>query len=446
MSRLFLNKNDQKILCDRFNELIDYVKENFSFYKNIYENVTPSTLNTLNDLCHFPIIDKKFPGISVLIDEVLAKKPQAYFETSGTSGNPFPVIPDLGPERSTEFANFIYERLSLDKTEIKSALIALPFEMNPIGLKYFLALNKLGIMAIPAGVKTHLCSPKKVLEIFSRLKPELLIARPLETLRYAEAMMAQGINPATSSIKKIILTGEIISEAKFARISHLYGGASVHGVYGLTELDSGGLVSCSHYQYHLPSKPYLIVELLRDDFITPIKNSLEIGNIILTNTHKNHMPLLRYKTGDLGKLKLDCDCEYSTPVINVIGRTSDIIKCQVTGKISFPIEIENILFQYEKISCDYQIIVKNKTIELRIELLTGLDSMQIKTLIQELKADIFEQLSLVIGHIHVFMPGELTNKLGIAKNKAGTLYVLENASEIETTKCLQLNYCCEEGL
>ncbi|WP_412756383.1 phenylacetate--CoA ligase family protein [Legionella bozemanae] len=445
MSSLFLNQNDQKVLCNRFNELIQYVKEHFEFYKNAYKNV-PTAINDLNDLHHFPAIDKKYPGISVLVDEALAKRPPAYFETSGTSGNPFPVIPDLGADRSREFANFIYEWLGLDKTEVKSAVIALPFEMNPIGLKYFAALNQLGIMAIPTGVKTHLCSPRKMLDIFARMKPELLIARPLETLRYAEAMRAQGMDPATSSIKKIILTGEIISKAKFARISKVYGGATVHGVYGLTELDSGGLVSCSKHQYHLPSKPYLIIELLEDDFKTPIKNEGELGNIVLTNTHQNYMPLLRYKTGDFGKLQHDCGCEYDTPVINAMGRSADLIQCQTTGNTAFPIEIENILFQNDEIACDYQIITRNGAVELRIELLNNLDSEQVAALTQQLKTEILQQLSIVVEDIHVFMPGQLANKLGIAKTKAGTLYVLDGMSEEEAQERLELNYCCEEGL
>ncbi|KTD39972.1 Phenylacetate-coenzyme A ligase [Legionella parisiensis] len=445
MSSLFLNQNDQTVLCNRFNELIQYVKENFEFYKNAYKNL-PAEITDLNDLHHYPAIDKKYQGISVLVDEALAKRPPAYFETSGTSGNPFPVIPDLGADRSREFANFIYEWLGLDKTEVKSAVIALPFEMNPIGLKYFAALNQLGIMAIPTGVKTHLCSPRKMLDIFARMKPELLIARPLETLRYAEAMRAQGIDPVTSSIKKIILTGEIISKAKFARISKMYGGATVHGVYGLTELDSGGLVSCSKHQYHLPSKPYLVIELLEDDFKTPIKNEGELGNIVLTNTHQNYMPLLRYKTGDFGKLQHGCGCEYDTPVINAMGRAADLIQCQTTGNTAFPIEIENILFQNDDIACDYQIITRNGAVELRIELLNNLDSEQVAVLTQQLKTEILKQLSIAVEHIHVFMPGQLANKLGIAKTKAGTLYVLDGMSEEEAQDRLELNYCCEEGL
>lgn len=442
MSSLFLSQEDQNTLCKRFNDLVKYVKENFSFYKTFYKNEEHAGISELKDLSRFPLVDKQVPNIQVLVEEVLSRKPPAYFETSGTSGNPFPVIPDLAAERSVEFANFIKEWLGLDKTQINRAIIALPFEMNPIGLKYLAALNQLNIMVIPAGVKTHLCSPQKMLDMIDRLKPELLVARPLETLRYAEAMLAQGRDPSQSSIKKIILTGEIISPEKFKRISKLYGGISVHGVYGLTELDSGGLVSCSRYQYHLPSKPYLIVELLKNDFMTPVLEENEIGNIVLTNTHQNYMPLPRYKTGDFGRLKHHCGCEYDTPVINLMGRSADAIQCKDSGKRVFPIEIENILFQYDEISCDYQIISKNQSIEIRVELIQVLEQNKIAELVQRIKENISAQLALEIDQIHVFMPNQLADKLGIAKTKAGTLYVLDGMSEKEANERLQVNYSC----
>ncbi|MCE0724533.1 MULTISPECIES: phenylacetate--CoA ligase family protein [Legionella] len=439
MSSHFLNLNDQEVLCSRFNQLLEHVKSHFQFYKDYYQHIE-HPIDSLNDLKHFPLIDKNVPNISVLVNEVLESNPPSYFETSGTSGNPFPVIPDLGPERGGEFANFIFDWLNLDKDEVKRAIIALPFEMNPIGIKYFAGLTKAGITAIPAGVKTLVCMPQKVIELIERLKPELLIGRPLETLRYAQAMSEQGIDPCKSSIKKIILTGEIISKAKFQRLSKVYGGASVHGVYGLTELDSGGLVSCSKHNYHLPSNPYLIVELLKDDFVTPVDQENEIGNIVLTNTNVNYMPLLRYKTGDFGTLQFNCGCEYDTPVIHVLGRAADKIYCSKNKLSVFPIQIEEILFQFEEIGCDYQIISKNEQIEIKIELNSSLSEDKKNALINDVKEKIKQQLNIDIEKITVYNPNSLANKLGVAKAKAGTLYKLDNLSESEIAERLQINF------
>jgi phenylacetate-CoA ligase len=445
MASIFLEKSDQDSLVSSLNELLHYMSENFSSYHEFFHKSDGLQIECLEDLIKFPVLDKKEPLAQSLAQEVLARNPLAYFETSGTSGSPFPVIPDFAVERSKEFADFMSEWLDLETNSIQRAVIALPFEMNPIGLKYFLALNQLNIMSIPVGVRTHLCPPRKVLDIFERLQPELLIARPMESLRYAEAMQAQGIDSRKSSIKKVILTGEIVSKSKFKRISRVYGGADVYCVYGLTELDSGGMVSCRKHQYHLPSKPYLAVELLKDDFSTAVMEDGGIGQIVLTNTHKNHMPLFRYKTGDYGVLQKTCDCgQFTTPVINLLGRSSDKIVC--AGKMVFPIQIEDILFGYEQIASDYQIIKAGDELSLRLEWLSDdYETQSINQFIENLKSQLFEKLGVQIKNITIFEPGKLVNKLGIAKSKAGTLCDLDNAGIGENKEqVLQLNYsCCE---
>jgi len=427
-------------LVKRLNSLVAYLMKEFPFYQDLFKTVKKLEISSLKDVVKFPVLDKLHPKIVDLIQQAISRNPPAYFETSGTSGNPFSVIPDLGEERSIHFASFMDEWLSLDHQKPHCAVIALPFEMNPIGLKYFMALKHLGIMAIPVGVKTHLCPTSKVLDIFERLQPELLIARPLETLRYAEAMIANGVNPETSSINKIIMTGEIVSKSKFKRISRLYGGIDVRSVYGLTEVDSGGLVSCSRYQYHLPTDPYLMVELLKDNFSTPVENEGELGNIVLTNTHQNYMPLFRYKTGDFGRLQGACGCEFDTPVVNVMGRQSDCI--EFNGRKIFPIEIENILFKQNEISADYQILLHDEKIKLRLELSKEIGAVQIKELVDRIKTDIYSELDLVVEEVDILMPGQLSNKLGISKSKAGTLYRLNGLSQSEIEAYLSVNYSC----
>jgi phenylacetate-coenzyme A ligase PaaK-like adenylate-forming protein len=448
MSSLFLEKSEREELINRLNDLLCYMKENFSSYDAYFHEIDGLKLETLDDLCHFPIIDKKEPLALQLASEVLDKNPIAYFETSGTSGNPFPVIPDMSAKRSQEFAHFISEWLDLKNNAITRAAIALPFEMNPIGLKYYLALNQLNIMSIPVGVRTHLCPPRKVLDIFERLRPELLIARPMETLRYAEAMQAQGLDPKQSSIKKIILTGEIISKSKFKRIERIYGGADVYSVYGLTELDSGGLVSCRNHQYHLPSVPYIAIELLKDDFKTPVLGDGEIGNIIFTNTHKNYMPLFRYKTGDYGVLHTQCECgQFKTPVMNLLGRSSDKIDYQ--GQSVFPIQIEDILFEFDDFASDYQLVKKNDELVLMLELMSNQpNNEEINLLALKLRNAIFNKLNINIEHIHIYSPGRLLNKLGIAKSKAGTLYQLDShaVSKEDLLQLVQLNFACHDAL
>ncbi|OGT35893.1 MAG: hypothetical protein A3F11_03855 [Gammaproteobacteria bacterium RIFCSPHIGHO2_12_FULL_37_14] len=438
MSSYLLSQEQQEVLVVKLKDLLHYASENFSYYKNEGIHLYSDSIHSLLDIRKIPILERNNLLHSDLINEVISKNPPAYFETSGTTGNPFPVIPNLSQEKNNAFASFMDSWMSLTQDNVTKAIIALPFEMNPVGLKYYLGLTTLGITSIPAGVRTHLCTPSKVLQIIARLKPELLIGRPLEILRYAEAMGLENTDSTKTSIKKIIFTGEIVSKNKWKRMSRYYGNADVRGIYGLTEVDSGGLISCKkhQYKYHLPTFPYLIVEVLKDDLMTPVSDGEE-GNVIFTNTEKNYLPLIRYNSGDIGRLHATCDCELNTPSIEILGRKSDYIQSQ-TGKV-FPIQIENILFQYDEVGSDYQILSQNGKITLRIEI-NKKHKEERDHFSEQIKCEIHKKLNLPV-YIDAYAFGQLTNKLGIAKDKAGKLYVLDNYNENEIQEKLRINFC-----
>lgn len=314
--------------------------------------------------------------------------------------------------------------------------------MNPIGLKYHMALGHLGITSIPVGVRTHLCTPAKVVELLHRLQPQLLVGRPMEVLRYAEAMLLQHMDTDQLKVKKIILTGEVVSKSKFDYISRIYGGADVYSVYGLTELDGGGMLTCSKYQYHLPNEPSFAVELLQDDFATPVTKDGSTGHIVITNTQQNHMPIIRYKTGDIGQLKLTCSCsEFHTPIVNPLGRKKDLIRWN--DNCCWPIQIEEILFNNQQISVDYQIFTDGHFIGLNIETREKLSSSDIDALKRQLQNAILKKLGIHIEAIHVHEPNQLANKLGIAKSKAGSLLQVKDfySPDLES-----INFSCHSEI
>lgn len=431
MSSYLLARNDKNELLSRFKTALQDAVNRFEYYHHYSTN----NLNTLEDILALPVIERNNIMQSSLISEAMSQNIPCYFETSGTTGNPFPVLPNFADKKQF-FADFMAKWLNVTNRNITRAILALPFEMNPVALKYYYSLELLNIMVIPTGVRTHLCMPEKVIALIKRLKPELIIGRPMEMLRYAEAMTAIGDDLSTLSIKKIIYTGEIMSANKRRRLSKLYNNAEVYGNYGLTELDGGGLISCNkhYYKYHLPTIPYLLVEVLNDDLKTTVKEG-EAGNIIITNTEINYMPLLRYCTGDVGIIHNSCDCGMTTPAIEILGRKSDAI-C-LTRNI-FPIHIENILFNYDYISSDYQIIKNHSNLTVRVELNSPFITE--REVAEKLQTDIYQALGLHV-EIDVYPYGVLANKLGIAKEKAGTLYDITKARPNDIESYLKINVC-----
>ena len=155
------------------------------------------------------------------------------------------------------------------------------------------------------------------------------------------------------------------------------------------------------------------------------------------------MPLFRYKTGDYGILKKQCDCDqFKTPVINLLGRGTD--KIHFENKIIFPIQIENIIFQFDEIASDYQIIKSQNEISLRLEWLDrNYNEQEVSSVKNHIQLEVFNQLGLKLKNIQIYEAGQLYNKLGIAKSKAGTLIHLDNLSNQNGLKTeLDINFSC----
>jgi phenylacetate-CoA ligase len=439
MSSWVLDNKSQKCLLDKLNNFIVSACEQFPFYQEWLKG-SKRSLTQLDQYLDFPFLDKAEQPVWDLASQALANPSAAYFETSGTSGKPFPILPDFSNERMQEFSRFIHEWLSLDSMRVSRAIIALPFEINPIGLKYYFALSKLGIMSIPTGVRTHLCSPKKLVDIMQRLKPELLIARPMEALRYARIMYSE------NSIQKIILTGEVVSFSKFKRLKLSYPNADIYSVYGLTEVDSAGMSTCINHEYHIPSGSSMFIELLADDWKTPIRENGQIGHIVLTNLNLNKMPLIRYKTGDMGVLKTQCSigCSLKTPIITVMGRSTDRIITD--NAVIFPIQIENSLLENPAIFPEIQMYQNKRTDDLFIfcESLENLSQIELSKLGTNLEKKLMSELSLKKVSVRCLSSGQLINPNGIAKTKACVLGSLDESVLNAMPSPPAVNYLCSE--
>ena len=125
-----------------------------------------------------------------------------------------------------------------------------------------------------------------------------------------------------------------------------------------------------------------------------------------------------------------------------MGRGTD--KIHFENKIIFPIQIENIIFQFDEIASDYQIIKSQNEISLRLEWLDrNYNEQEVSSVKNRIQLEVFNQLGLKLKNIQIYEAGQLYNKLGIAKSKAGTLIHLDNLSNQNGLKTeLDINFSC----
>eukprot|EP01022_Parablepharisma_sp_SALTPOND_P002443 TRINITY_DN11000_c0_g1_i1.p1 TRINITY_DN11000_c0_g1~~TRINITY_DN11000_c0_g1_i1.p1 ORF type:complete len:358 (-),score=147.83 TRINITY_DN11000_c0_g1_i1:616-1689(-) len=147
-----------------------------------------------------------------------------------------------------------------------------------------------------------------------------MVGIPVQVLALAEHPGSQRLRGA---IKNVLLTTDYVPQALARRVERAWG-CEVFEHYGMTETGLGGGVDCAAHQgYHLRAAD-LYYEVVEPDSGRPLPLGQE-GELVMTTLTRQAMPLLRYRTGDLGRLLAGpCACGGFTPrLARVPGRLSN---------------------------------------------------------------------------------------------------------------------------
>jgi phenylacetate-coenzyme A ligase PaaK-like adenylate-forming protein len=155
------------------------------------------------------------------------------------------------------------------------------------------------------------------------VKADCLVGIPVQVLAMAEHPQAARLKGV---IKSILLTTDYVPRAIAARI-HRAWGCEIFEHYGMTETGLGGGVDCrAHAGYHLRGAD-LYYEVVDPETGEPLAPGQE-GELVVSTLTRQAMPLLRYRTGDWGRLLSPegCPCGGVTPRLDrVPGRLANKI-------------------------------------------------------------------------------------------------------------------------
>ncbi|WP_243310187.1 DVU_1553 family AMP-dependent CoA ligase [Fundidesulfovibrio agrisoli] len=112
------------------------------------------------------------------------------------------------------------------------------------------------------------------------------------------------------ALDRALLSGEPVDDG--LRQAAAKAGIEIFAHYGLTETCFGGGVECgAHQGYHLREAD-LLVEVVEPVSGDPVANGRQ-GEVVLSTLNRRGMPLLRYRTGDMGRM-LPGPCACGSPL------------------------------------------------------------------------------------------------------------------------------------
>lgn len=157
----------------------------------------------------------------------------------------------------------------------------------------------------------------------------------------ALAASAPGLRPQT-----VLLSADYIPESVKSYLETIWD-CNVFAHWGMTETGYGGGVQCkSREGYHLRDGD-LLLEIIDPATGLPVPDG-QYGEITVTAMHREGMPLIRYRTGDLGRLTdKPCGCGCLKPRLdNIRGRLGDSIRLKNGSCLSMHI-LDELLFGME---------------------------------------------------------------------------------------------------
>ena len=187
------------------------------------------------------------------------------------------------------------------------------------------------------------------------LGAQVLVSTP----SYALVIAQEVDDAATLKLELGLFGGEPWTDGLRAEIERALPGMRAVNFYGLSEMCGPGVAAeCLEVRDGLHvHEDHFVVEVVDPESGEPLGDGVE-GELVFTTLVKEAMPLLRYRTGDLGSVTSEpCRCGRTTARIRGLrGRRDDMII--VRGVNVYPSNVEHALLSVPAAAPHYQLVVE----------------------------------------------------------------------------------------
>ncbi len=265
------------------------------------------------------------------------------------------------------------------------------------GLGGHIGSETLGCATIPAS------TGNTQVIILQDFKPTFLLCTPSYALTIAEYMSQHGVTKKDISLKYGFFGAEPWTRGIQTEIeNHL--GIECFDIYGLSEIIGPGVAyECQAHEGLHVSEDHFVLEVI-DPKTGEVLPDGEKGEIVFTCITKEALPLIRYRTHDVGyKITEPCKCGRTCVRIGkLLGRSDDMLI--IRGVNVFPSQIEGVLTTIEETAPYYQIIVDR------------INNKDMLTVLVEMTEEIFTDEVRKVEAMSAKIRKEIENVLGISVN------------------------------
>ncbi|HPM67654.1 MAG TPA: AMP-binding protein, partial [Piscinibacter sp.] len=211
--------------------------------------------------------------------------------------------------------------------------------------------ERLGCTVVPMGGG----QTEKQVQLIRDFQPDIIMVTPSYMQVIIEEFRRQGLDPREMSVKVGIFGAEPWTEA-MRRDIEAAAGIDAVDIYGLSEVMGPGVANECIETKDGPViwEDHFYPEIIDPDTGEVLPDGAE-GELVFTTLTKEALPVVRYRTRDLTRL-LPPTARSMRRIGKIVGRSDDMLI--IRGVNVFPTQIEELILQNDKLSGQYQIVVK----------------------------------------------------------------------------------------
>lgn len=305
----------------KLKENVKYVKNNSRFYSDHLGHIDENNINSFKDFEEVPFTtaeDLKDNSLKFLCVSQQHISRIVSLNTSGTTGKSKRIF--FTEEDQELTVDFFKEGMRDIVDSNDRVLILLPGETpGSVGDLLKKALSRIRVQSYIQGPIKDI---KEIADIIKLKKVNSIVGIPIQIL-----LLSRKERKAFSdNVEKVLLSTDYVPNVLIDELTSL-GKCKVFTHYGMTEMGLGGGVECQCLNgYHLREAD-LYFEIINPATGRRVKDG-EYGEIVFTTLTRKGMPLIRYRTGDVGRFsRKACDCGTVLKTMDrILGRIENRVK------------------------------------------------------------------------------------------------------------------------
>jgi len=390
----------EKFKLEKLTETVEWVAKKVPFYKKRFKElgIKAGDIKALEDAAKLPVTIKEDLRDNYPFDlcAVPLKDVVRVHASSGTTGKPItgPYTQD-DLDQWTECMTRNFWAAGVRPEDIVQN--AYGHGLFTGGLGFHQGASNLGCATVP----TSAGLTERQITLMKDFGTDILCCTPSYALTIAERAEELKVDIKALPVRAGLFGAEPWTSQMRDEIEARMGIKAME-TYGLTELGGPGVAfDCKEQNGLHINEDHYLAEIVDPATLEPLPLG-EKGELIFTSLQRRAMPMIRYRTKDITRLRREtCSCGRTfLKMDKVFGRTDDMLI--ISGVNVFPSQIESLLLDIDEVEPQYRLIVRKKGY---------LDQLVVQV---EAKKDVYEAGKEKQSEIEGKIMGHIKGNMGIS--------------------------------